>query len=233
MAGSLRPSDAKTGGLLDDANVTIRQARFVRFDFGGKAEKPRLCLAVEMIDGDGRAHTEYYSAGDMKFFVPTADGKGYDSVADKTALYRSCNAVVFIESIVAAGFPESKLGNDISVIEGLKVHVSRVAQKTRKFQDGRTSKDDATVLVVDAILSMPPTSTAAADIVGKAEATILAAILANHGPLPMGRVQTDVFKALMGDPQCGAVMRILTPEFLTTPGRPWIVDASDKSLVGI
>ena len=42
MAGSLRPSEAKSGGLLDDADVTIKQARFVRYDYGGKAEKPAL-----------------------------------------------------------------------------------------------------------------------------------------------------------------------------------------------
>ncbi len=236
MSGSLRPSDAKAGGLLDDADVLLKQARFVKYDFAGKSDKPRLCLAIDMIDEASQPHTEYYSAGDLKFFVPTADGKGYDQVADKTALYKSSNAVLFLESLVKAGFPEGRLGQDITVIEGLRIHVTRIAQKQRKFQDGRTTKDDATVLLVSKLLSEVASAGAAAvaggtDVASKAIATVKAILAANSGRVETARLGTEVFKALMQDAQRNDVLKAITPEFLGAAGRPWIYDGSAGLLI--
>jgi len=222
MGGSLRPTNAKSGGLLDDADVTLRQARFVKYDFAGKSD-PKLCLAIEMVDGDSLAHTEYYSAGDLKFFIPTPDAKGYEPVADKTALYRSCNAVQFLESLVKSGFPESRLDEDISVIEGLRVHVARQAQPKRKFQDGRAQKEDATVLVVTKLYSEVGKAASSDGIEGKAVATVLAILASKGGSVEAARLGTEVFKALMTDPQRNEVLKAVTPEFVQAAGRPWIV----------
>lgn len=231
MAGSLRPSEAKSGGLLDDADVTIKQARFVRYDYGGKAEKPALALAVEMVDAENQAHIEYYSAGDLKFFIPTADGKGYDTVGEKTVLYKSCNTIQFLESLVKAGFPESKLGDDIGVIDGLKVHVSRVPQKKRTFQDGRKAKEDATILLVDKILGEVAAAPAAVDLTTKAIEAVQKALAANAGQLPAARVALEVFKVVGREPQGAEILKAVTPEFLSAAGRPWLFDQAAGLLI--
>jgi hypothetical protein len=231
--GSIRPSEAKEGGLLDDADVTIVQARFANYDFNGKADT-KMVLAVEMKqDGEEKSHVEYYSAGDPKFFVPLADGKGYDCVADKTALYKSCNAIAFLGSLVKAGYPESKLGSDPSVIDGLKVHVSRVAAKARKFKDGRSSKEDATILLVTKLNSAvagggqgvsAPGVAAASPVEDKAVAAVSALLAANSGLLAVSRMGTEVFKALAGKPERNDVLKLVTPAWLASGDKPWTVD---------
>jgi hypothetical protein len=127
---SLRPSDAQAGGFLDDADVTFAQMRFVLWDYGGKAPMS-IALKVDMEDDDGKLHEQYYSAGDPTKMQPSADGKAIVPIAGATGLNVNTNAVAFISSMVNAGFPEDKIGNDISVFDGLGAHVNQVAQPKR------------------------------------------------------------------------------------------------------
>ncbi len=229
MAGSLKPSEAKSGGLLDDADVVIKNARFVKYDWpkkDGTRGQLRLALAltVEPVMG-GQEHIEYLSAGDLKFFTPTADGKGYDQVADKTALYKSCNAMQFLESLVAKGFPENRLTGDISVIERTKVHVQRIAAPKRKFQDGRQQKDDATILVVTKVIEVPGGAGASADPTDAAIGAVKSVLAANAGRIESAKLATEVFKALMTNPQRNDVLRVITPDFLAKhSGSAWLFD---------
>ncbi len=165
---SLRPSSfAEGGGLIDDVDVQITRARFVSYDYDGKADKPALCLCVGMQDKDGGEHIQYYSAGDLAYFVPSEDPKNEDlngitlaKVGDKDSINRNTNFALFMNSLVQAGFPEDKLDSgDVRVLEGLGVHVGRVPQPkrsglpTRQGQDGQTRVP--MLLIVTKINSMP------------------------------------------------------------------------------
>lgn len=220
---SLRPSDAQHGtGLLDDVDVTLKQARFVTYDYDGKSPKPVLCLGVTMTDEAGEDHDQYYSAGDLQYFVPSNDGKKAMKAGNKDGLNDNTNAVLFLSSLVNAGFPEDKLGDDISAIEGTYCHVNRVAQPKR----GADMAKDRTILQVMKIHSLPwekskahklgqKAAVAAGKPQGKANGAAapadddMAELVAGHvaailaeagGSLAKAKVTQKVFQAMKEDP---------------------------------
>lgn len=155
----LRPDTFVSGGLLDDVDVTIRSCRFKVYDYDGKVPGGVLALHIEMEDEDGQTSDQYYSAGDLRFFTPSNDGKMAVPTGSKTALSSSSNAAQFIVSVVNAGYPVDQLEADVSVFEGMKVHVNRVAQPKRagiiKNQPQDDSGREKTILLVSKILAMP------------------------------------------------------------------------------
>lgn len=207
MAGalSLRPSTFSQGGLIDDVDVEISRARFVSYDFEGKSDTPKLCILGILKDNDGNEHPQYWSAGDLQYFVPSEDPKNADlngitcvAVGEKSALNGSTNAALFLNSLVQIGFPEDKLDEgDLRVLEGLKVHVNRVAQPKRNNlpQKPGQSNRDPMVLIATALIALPgetpkagakaaakPSTTAAAKPNGAAKPT--ATTQAATGPDP-------------------------------------------------
>jgi hypothetical protein len=149
---SLRPSDAQAGGFLDDLDVTLREARFVIWDYMGKAN-PAVALKVTMEETDGITHEQYYSAGDPNKVTPSPDGKTLIPQAGATGLNNNTNALAFISSIINAGFPEDKLGSDASVFDGLGAHVNQVAQPKRAGL--KDQKEGKTYLLVTKITRLP------------------------------------------------------------------------------
>lgn len=172
MALSLRPSTFSAGGLIDDIDVEIVRARFVQYDFEGKSDEPKLCILGVMKDNDGNEHPQYWSAGDLQFFVPSEDPKNEDlngitcvQVGQKTALNGGTNAALFLNSLVQVGFPEDQLdAGDLRVLEGVKVHVNRVPQPKRNNLPKKTGQSDRDpmVLIATALIAMPGESKPAA-----------------------------------------------------------------------
>lgn len=162
MSIGLRPSQfAASTGLIDDIDVIITRARFVLYDYEGKADKDALVLRVDMKDGDGGEHVQYYSAGDTVYFVPSEDpkhpdesGKELVKVGEKDAINSGCNFAIFMSSFVNAGFDEGSLDSgDISVIEGQSVHVNQVPAPKRGNLPKRPGQSDRekTILIVTRI----------------------------------------------------------------------------------
>lgn len=187
MGLSLRPSTFSAGGsLIDDVDAEIVRARFVQYDFEGKSESgAKLCLLAVLKDGDGAEHPQYWSAGDLRFFVPSEDPKNDDlngitvvQVGDKTALNGGTNCALFLNSLVQAGFPEDKLDEgDIRVLEGMVCHVNRVPQPKRNNMPKRAGAPDRDpmILIVTAIKSLPGEKKAAAKTNGAAKPTATSA----------------------------------------------------------
>jgi len=150
---SLRPSDAQAGAFLDDVDVTLKECRFVVWDYMGKASKPSTALKITMEDPDSITHEQYYSAGDPDKVLPSPDGKTLIPQAGATGLNNNTNALAFISSIINAGFPEDKLGSDASVFDGLGAHVNQVAQPKR--QGLKDQKEGKTYLLVTKITRLP------------------------------------------------------------------------------
>src|SRR5580765_707999 len=151
---SLRPSDAQAGSFLDDVDVTLKECRFVIWDYMGKAERPSVALKVTMEEVEvPLTHEQYYSAGDPNKVTPSPDGKTLIPQAGATGLNNNTNALAFIASIVNAGFPEDKLGSDASVFDGMGVHVRQVAQPKRAGL--KDQKEGKTYLMVEKIIHMP------------------------------------------------------------------------------
>lgn len=152
---SLNPNDAVQGGLLDDADVVIREARFTLWNYNGAA-KDTTALRVSMEDADGKQHEQYYSAGDPERFVPSDDGRKLYLTGTATALNASSNVVQFLKSLIDAGFPAAGLTDDIGAIDGLKAHVNRVTQQKRSFQGAAPDNGrERTILLVTKVIAMP------------------------------------------------------------------------------
>src|SRR2546428_11523323 len=160
---SLRPSDFTTGGLIDDVDVTVTEARFVMWDYAGQVRDAVPALAVTMeTGGEGtpitETYTQYYSAGDSRNLMPSSDGKALEVVGGSGGLKSSSNAGNFLVSLVNAGFPEERLlDGDISVMDGLEAHVHRIPQPERKglVKTPKQGDREATILVVSKIHRFP------------------------------------------------------------------------------
>lgn len=163
MAVGLRPSTfTKSGGFINDVDVTLIHARFVLFDYDGKSDDTALTCCVTMRDGDGNDHFQYYSAGDKQYFVPSEDPKNPDNsgktlvkVGERDSINDGCNFAIFLNSLVNAGFDEGALDSgDISAIEGTRVHVEQIPQPKRSGLPSRPGQKERekTILVVTRIL---------------------------------------------------------------------------------
>jgi hypothetical protein len=153
----LNPASFAQGGLIDDVDVTVKASRFELYDYDGKSQQPTLALHWTLVDSDGLESEQYWSAGDPKFFVPSKDGKEAIPVGSRTALAGGSNFAILISSLVNAGYPADDLGSDISVFEGMQVHVARVPQPKRSgiINRGGENEREKTVLTVSKIINMP------------------------------------------------------------------------------
>lgn len=152
---SLKPSDAtQGGGLFDDVDVLVKEVRTALWDYNGQIQVPVPALKVTFAREDGEFQ-QHYSAGDAKNFVPSQDGKRFIPVGNSTGINESTNAMAFLMSFVNSGFPENKIGEDVSVFEGTICHVGNVPQKERKGLVQDPNKKKGTVLVVNKIHALP------------------------------------------------------------------------------
>lgn len=161
--GAMFDEFVEGGARLDDADITIDSARFARWDYKGKVNPAVLALQINAKDNDGKVHEEYLSAGDLKFFVPSDDGKKAIPVGSQAKLNLQTNAVAFLVSIINSdtrGEMAAKLRatDDISVLDGLRVHVVQKAQPKRASISARpedTNRAPSTQLQVDKIIAYP------------------------------------------------------------------------------
>lgn len=219
---SLRPSTFVAGGLIDDVDAKITEAKFMMYDYNGSADVSVPALGLELELTDGTKHESYYSAGDAKFWAPSGDGKTLVATGDKSALTNQSKLGIFIAELVAAGFPEDKLSSgDISVLVGLTAHWQRKAdpKRTGLVRTGKNADREQSTLIVVKILGLPgeavkasPTKAAAgqpttataassstgtsADVDGPATEILLEVLPANGGSIAKNRLSQAVFKAI-------------------------------------
>lgn len=154
---SLKPADfTHGGGLIDDVDVTIKECKFVAWDYNGNIQEPVLALGVTFVDDDGNEADQYFSAGDLKSFVPSKDGKQALPVGTKTGLNDGSNFALFLLSALNAGFPEDRLESDISIFTGMYCHIKRIPQPKRSgIADTNTSGREKTVVTIEKIHRLP------------------------------------------------------------------------------
>lgn len=123
---SIRPSDFVEGGVVPvDKDLTWKECRFANFDYqrkDGSIAASTIAARITYLDDEGVEYIQHYSAGDPARFQPSADGKTLVSVTGAGALAKSSNYYLLMNALINAGFPEDKLGEDISVLDGLKTH---------------------------------------------------------------------------------------------------------------
>jgi hypothetical protein len=244
MGVSLKPSDAIAGGGgLNDADVTITQARFRLWDYNGAIQVPVLGLSIDFETEDGGKANQVYSAGDTKHFVPSDDGRQAIPVGKLEGLNENTNCMAFLASLVNSGFPEDKLGDDISVIEGTKVHIDQVPQPKRPGVSG--GDKNKTLGIVTKLLGLPnegtkagkakvskaatkgqpvaqtqasPATNGAEDpdaIHGETVGHILSILAAKGGSVEKKALSNELFKLVQKDPNRNKIMALgFKDEFL-------------------
>lgn len=247
-----KPSDmSEGGGLLDDFDGTITEARTVMFDYQGSGPStPSILLKIKTEDGE--AIDQNWSVGKASDWQPSEDGKKLIPIGRATSLVASSNAGILMASIVNAGFPEDKIGDDISVLEGLKAHFIRVPAPERKGivqtprADGKTF--EKTILTVSRVLQLPwdaakpvaakvtppkgkpaasskPAAAAAStgDIQAEAVGILLAILSDNDGTVEKKALPGLVMKAAADNPnKSKLVQTIFSDAFLGQEGQGWI-----------
>lgn len=227
---SLRPSDAVESSKFDDVDVTLKSVTTGFFDYNGKIAAPGAPAIKVVFEGDYSGEKfefiEHYTAGDAAKLVPSQDGKKFDPVGEASGIGKSTNAMQLITSIINAGFPEDRLTDEVTVFQGLKAHMNRVAQKSAKKADEK----DRTVLVVSKILALPgekvtgakapgrvlqgpkpaaqaaagaaPATTDASDIEALVSTTVMEILAAKGGgPVAQKDLNSELFKKLSTDPR--------------------------------
>ena len=155
MALSLLPEDAvASGGFLDDEDATLKTVRAVMFDYAGtRVNDPSPAIRAVFDRGDGEEWIEHYTCGKSKDQIPSADGKSFDNLrADqgtRNGLPETCKGLMFLTSILNAGFPKDKVSNDLSVFDDMDVHINRIPDLERKGLN--VKKENSTVAVITKI----------------------------------------------------------------------------------
>lgn len=142
------------GGILDDADVTIKDIKFGMSDYNGAIDEEVGALLVTFEDDDEEEHEQILSAGKGK---PSKDGKSY---MVETGLNSGTNAGLFISSLFECEPSVAKhLKDDISVLEGMKLHVIRKAppkgRNTIQRDDDEGGGRGKTILVASDVISCP------------------------------------------------------------------------------
>lgn len=148
---SLKPSDFRESTFLDDVDVIIKECRFTLFDFNGAIEEAVPCLKVEFETEDGTIVSQHYGAGfSSEEWQPSEDGHRLVPCSTHTQMSAGNNCSLFIQSLVNSGFDEDKIENDVTIFEGLNVHVAQMAAPRRKK---KADDDDKvrTILLVTGI----------------------------------------------------------------------------------
>lgn len=127
------------GGLLNDVDVTIKTWRYRNWDYNGTVAPPVLGLQLEMVEDDGTVTVDVASAGDLKNFVPSEMplGKKAVPVGQNKKMNKNTNAMLTVISLMQAdtrGELAAKLrqSDDISILDGVKVHILRTPQPKRR-----------------------------------------------------------------------------------------------------
>lgn len=154
---SIRPSEMVEGGAVPvDQNLKVKEAKFALFDYQGKAT-PTTAARLILLSDDGVEYTQHYSAADPTRFVPSQDGKSLIPVGSAPALNKSSNFFVLMNNLVSAGFPENKLGNDITALDGLYAYWIGVPAPKRSGlqQTAEQSAKEKIILVPSQIYNLP------------------------------------------------------------------------------
>jgi hypothetical protein len=131
MSISLNPKTFVSGGLLNDVDVEIVEARYALFDYQGTVDaanmRTALRLQMRTLDGSQEA-TEHLTLGATGDFVPNDSDGGLTlrPLSGKTSLTKRSKLYFFLQSLTDAGADMSRLDNGrADELEGLKFHFVR------------------------------------------------------------------------------------------------------------
>lgn len=159
---SINPKTFVEGGAVPvDRNLKWTEVRWAIFDYtkrDGTVVASTLAARVTYKDDDGQEYVQHYSAGDKEKFNIINNGKSLEPKAEGAALSKSSNFYILMNAAINAGVPENKLGDDISVLDGLYTHNIGMPEPNRAGLASSQPREDGRTRVIsvpDKILSAP------------------------------------------------------------------------------
>ncbi len=161
MGVSIRPSEFVEGGAVPvDRNLLWKECRFANFDYtkkDGTVVASTVSAKIVYQDDDGTEYTQHYSAGDPARFQPSKDGKTLEALTSSENLSKSSNYYILMNALINAGFPENRLGEDISVLDGLYTHNIGIPEPKRSglVREVAEGARERVISVPDSIIKLP------------------------------------------------------------------------------
>ena len=161
MGVSIRPSQFVEGGAVPvDRNLLWGPCRFNLFDYtkkDGTVVATTVAAKIHYKDDEGTEYDQEYSAGDPNRFAPSTDGKTLEALTSSENLSKSSNYYILMNALINAGFPENKLGEDISVLDGLYTHNIGIPEPKRSGLVRETAEGarERVISVPDSIIKLP------------------------------------------------------------------------------
>jgi len=152
---NIRPdSFAEGGGLVDDFDGTISDARFVMTDYNGQsADMVPVARVVFDIDGE-EVDPILYSVGGTGDFTPDETGMRLVKLKTKSTLTKSSKFGMFMASLIEVGFPLNRMDSEnVSYLVGLRGHFLRKAVEYKGLK--KKNERDSTVLLCSKIITLP------------------------------------------------------------------------------
>ena len=151
------------GGFLDDVDVQFLSLKFrtsegTPYDKAGRKIVP--LLQVDLLpEGTEDVRSQFYSCGDMANWAPSPDGETLVAQSAKAkesgGIGKSCNAAMFLLSLVQAGVPNAKLSSEkISDLVGIKAHMVLTKRPKDNIKRDEGAKEPQ-VLTVSKLISVP------------------------------------------------------------------------------
>lgn len=153
----MNPDQYTQGGLLDNVDVRVVDARFERFDYNGTAnEVPALCLMMVPLDGSGSETAQHWPCGDLKDFVPGETGEFLELAREDgpSGIRLNTNLAALNKELILHGWPKDKFDSgSAKAYIGLEVHVVRKTVKNDMAKEGE--KKERQILLPSKIIKYP------------------------------------------------------------------------------
>lgn len=153
---SMLPDEMVSGGLADDFDGIIREARVAKFDYDGSIDEPVLAFRAKIerldpgLEPEEKFITQYWSMGSLDHFKPSMDGKETADegiyalrVGTRTALNNNTNYAQLLRSIIDAQFPRDKFSPAVTFLEGVKGHFNRLPPDKKGGQFKNQTEEQA------------------------------------------------------------------------------------------
>ncbi len=177
-----KPSEAiEQGGLLQDVDVRIVKSTYSVFDFNGHGTKDEnnptganmaLTITIRPLTAtdESEDETQHYVGAWISKLCPSEDNETpltevgqegpYIVLAEgstATGILKSSSMMLFLKELVNAQFPEDKIGEKASFLEGLEGHYIRKPLKKKDGSDSLNAKTGRanTMGVFNRILKFP------------------------------------------------------------------------------
>jgi hypothetical protein len=140
------------GAVPIERNLLWDNCRFKLYDYKNKAGEivaTTVAAVIKYIDDDKGEYEQAYSVGDPARFQIVNDGKNLKG----PPINRSCNYYHLMTNLLSAGFPDNKLSNDISALDGLYTYNIGMAEPKRAGLEKAPSADGTAARVK--MLSIP------------------------------------------------------------------------------